>query len=114
MSLRTRPAEEGAGFLDAAQIRAFSSLDDEDDHTYGRENLKGDGPHRGRKGGKNGNIIEVVKRVLMLAAGAILSCYFLASLLHVVFLLLYMKGGRTSAFSWMLRVGSVGVARRKM
>ena len=114
LSHRTRPAEEDAGFLDAAQIRAFSGLADEDDHTYGRENLKGDGPHRGRKGGRNGDIIEAVKRVLVLAAGATLFCNFLASLLHVVFLLLYMKGGKTSAFSWVLSVGSVDFTRRKM
>ena len=92
----------------------ISGLEDEDDHTYGRENLKGDGPHRGRKGGRNGDIIEAVKRVFLLAAGATLFCNFLALILNVVVLLLSMKGGRTSAFSWVLSVGSVCVARREM
>ena len=93
---------------------SLSDFDDEDDHRDGSESLTGVGPSRGRKGGRKGDIIEAVKRVLVLAAGATLFCYFLASLLHVVFLLLYMKGGRTSAFSWMLRVGSVDLTRREV
>ena len=114
MSLRTRPAEEGAGFLDAAQIRAFSGLDDEDDHTYGRENLKGDGSHRGKKGRRNDDTIGAVKRVLLHAAGATLFCNLLALILNVVVLLLSAKGSKTSAFSWVLNAGSVVYVRREM
>ena len=76
--------------------------------------MTGEGASRGKKGSRSSNIIGAVKRVLVHAGGAILSCYLLALILNVVVLLLYMEGGKTSAFGWVLSVGSVVFARREM
>ena len=93
---------------------SLSEFDDEDDHKDGSENLAGAGPSRGEKGTMNNDTIGAVKLILRLADGALLSCYLLALILNVVVLLLYAKGSKTSAFSWVLSVKSVDFARREM
>ena len=111
---RTRHAEEDAGFLGASQIMSLSDFDDEDDHRDGSENLAGAVPSRGEKGMRSSDTIGAVKLILRLADGALLSCYLLALILNVVVLLLSAKGGKTSAFSWVLSVKSVDFTRREM
>ena len=109
------PADDDAGFLDAAsRVKVFSDFEG-GNMNEAFKNLTEEGASLGQKATWYDDMRSAIARNLRLASGALLCSYVLIlAIYNGLVLLLSEKGGKTSAFSWVLSVGSVDFVRREV
>ena len=109
------PADDDAGFLDAAsRVKVFSNVEG-GNMNEAFKNVTEEGASLGQKATLYDGTVSAIARNLQLAGGALLCSYVLIlAIYNGLVLLLSEKGGKTSAFSWVLSVGSVDFVRREV
>ncbi len=109
------PADDDAGFLDAAsRVKVFSDFEG-GNMNVAFKNLTEEGASLGKKATWYDDMRSAIVRNLWLAGGALLCSYVLIlAIYNGLVLLLSAKGSNSPAFSWVLSVGSVDLTTREV